>query len=155
MNSYRSFSSIETERFGFDLGKRILAKKPKTSALVLNLQGELGSGKTVLARGFLRALGVKTRVLSPTFLLIKSYKLKNKNFKKVYHLDCYRLKSERELLSLGLKEILTAKENLVLIEWGERLTSLARDKNVIKILLYHGKKSNERIIKIHENPFFD
>jgi len=149
MKTYRSFSSTETERLGYDLGKKILRKKPKISAIVLDLQGELGSGKTVLARGFFRALGVTARILSPTFLLIKSYELTKGNFKKAYHLDCYRLKSERELLPLGVKEILAAKENLVLIEWGERLTSSTRGKNVIKIRLYHGRKSNERIIKIH------
>ncbi|MCB6575211.1 tRNA (adenosine(37)-N6)-threonylcarbamoyltransferase complex ATPase subunit type 1 TsaE, partial [Phascolarctobacterium faecium] len=57
MKTYRSFSSAETEGFGYDLGKRILKKKPRTSAIVLGLQGELGSGKTVLAKGFFRALG--------------------------------------------------------------------------------------------------
>ena len=148
MKTYRSFSSTETEGLGFSLGKKILRKKPRASAVVLGLEGELGSGKTVLAKGFFKALGVKARILSPTFLLIKSYKLKKKNFRKAYHLDCYRLKSEREFLPLGVKEILAAKENLVLIEWINRLRSLARGKNVIKIGLYHGRKSNERIIKI-------
>lgn len=148
MKTYRSFSSVETEGLGYKLGRKILRKKPKTSAIVLGLQGELGSGKTVFTKGFLRALGVKSRILSPTFLLIKSYEPRKGNFKKAYHLDCYRLKSERELLPLGVKEILAAKENLVLIEWIERLRSLASGKNVIKIGLYHGRKSNERIIKI-------
>ena len=148
MKTYRTFSSRETERLGYDLGLRILNKKPKTSAVVLGLEGELGSGKTVLAKGFFRALGVKSGILSPTFLLIKSHELTKGNFKKAYHLDCFRLKSERELLPLGLTEILAAKENLVFIEWIERLESLASGKNVIKIRLYHGRKSNERIIKI-------
>lgn len=148
MKTYRSFSSNETERFGYDLGRKILTKKPKNSAVVLSLEGELGSGKTVLAKGFFKALGVKARILSPTFLLIKSYKLKRKNFKKAYHFDCYRIKNEKELVALGAKETLALKENIVLIEWADRLKSLARGKNVIKVKLYHGRKPKERIIKI-------
>ena len=151
MKTYHSFSSTETERLGCNLGRKISRENPRTSAIVLGLRGELGSGKTVFTKGFLGALGVKSRVLSPTFLLIKSYKLTKGNFKKAYHLDCYRLKSERELLSLGVKEILAAKENLVIIEWIERLKSPTRGKNVIKIGLYHGRKSNERIIKIQNS----
>lgn len=148
MKTYRSFSPTETERFGYDLGRKILKKKPKISAIILGLQGELGSGKTVLAKGFFRALGVTSRILSPTFLLIKSYKLKKKNFKQAYHFDCYRIKNWDELRFLGVKEILAAKENLVLIEWADRLKSLRGGKNVIKVKFYHGLKSKERIIKI-------
>ena len=149
MKTYRSFSSIETEGLGFNLGKKILTKKPRTSAIVLGLQGEFGSGKTVFAKGFLRALGVRLRILSPTFLLIKSYGLTKKNFKQVYHFDCYRIKDEKELRPLGAKEIFALKENIVLIEWADRLRSSTSGKNVIKVKLYHGLKSNERIIKIH------
>ncbi|MBI2033924.1 MAG: tRNA (adenosine(37)-N6)-threonylcarbamoyltransferase complex ATPase subunit type 1 TsaE [Candidatus Liptonbacteria bacterium] len=148
MKTYRSFSSTETERLGYDFGRKILRKKPKASAIILGLQGALGSGKTVFAKGLFRALGVRARILSPTFLLIKSYELKKKNFKQAYHFDCYRIKNEKELRLLGAKEILAAKENLVLIEWADRLKSLRGGKNVIKVKLYHGLKSNERIIKI-------
>ena len=102
-----------------------------------------------MATGFFRALGVTAKILSPTFLLIKSYKLKKNNFKKAYHFDCYRIKSEKELWSLGAREIFALKENIVLIEWADRLRSLRGGKNVIKVKLYHGLRSKERIIKIH------
>lgn len=108
-------------------------------ATVVALVGELGAGKTAFAQGFLKALGVKHPVISPTFLIIRNYS----NF---YHIDCYRLKKAEELLALGFKEILANPANIVLIEWPELVKKyLPKDTHWIKI--QHGDKKNIRIIR--------
>lgn len=105
---------------------------------VIALQGELGAGKTTFAQGFLKALGVKGPIVSPTFLIIRNYS----NF---YHIDCYRLKKAQELLALGLKEILANPENIVLIEWPE-LVKKYLPKDTCWITIKHGEKKTERIV---------
>jgi len=88
---------------------------------VVLLIGDLGAGKTTLVKGIAEGLGAarEEEVSSPTFTLIHEYG----NPVKVYHIDLYRLDTEREVESLGLDE-LWAKDRLVLIEWGERFPRL-------------------------------
>ena len=117
------------------------------------LQGELGAGKTTFSQGFARALGVKEKITSPTFVLMKIYELPchlspvTCHFRHFVHIDCYRLNSPKELADLGFKKILKDKTAIVLIEWAERVRRLL-PKNAIWVKFEHGEKHNERIIKI-------
>jgi tRNA threonylcarbamoyladenosine biosynthesis protein TsaE len=86
------------------------------NGLVLHLKGELGSGKTTLARGLIRALGHPGRVKSPTYTLVEPYSLLRLN---LYHFDFYRLKDRSEWLSSGLREHFNA-QSLCIVEWPER-----------------------------------
>lgn len=85
------------------------------------LRGELGAGKTTLVRGWAAALGAKDEVTSPTFTLVHEYQGTRV---RLYHLDLYRLETERELATLGLEEMLDAPDAVVLIEWGEKFPSV-------------------------------
>jgi len=124
--------------------------KKRSGALILALEGELGSGKTTFTQMLARELGVKEKVLSPTFVIMKKYgvpenRLGLKNF---YHLDCYRLDDSKEILALGFEEITKDKKNLVAIEWAEKIKEvlpadaiwlkfehLGEDKRKIKIVI--------------------
>ncbi|HEY0231016.1 MAG TPA: tRNA (adenosine(37)-N6)-threonylcarbamoyltransferase complex ATPase subunit type 1 TsaE, partial [Dokdonella sp.] len=83
---------------------------------IIHLAGELGAGKTTLARALLQALGVGERIKSPTYSLIESYRVGDLD---IHHLDLYRIADAGELEWLGLDE-LWSPATLVLIEWPER-----------------------------------
>jgi len=111
-----------------------LIKKPlKTKrAVIIGLEGELGSGKTRFVQGFAKGLGIRQRLTSPTFVLVKKYKLPKgrifnfqftiSNF--LYHIDCYRLSKPKDLLDLDFKEIVFNPQNIILIEWAEKIRSI-------------------------------
>lgn len=101
-------------------------------AVVVSLEGELGSGKTTFSQGFAKGLGVKERVLSPTFVIVKPYKIRNTRYEVFYHIDCYRLKKPEELLELGFKEIVENPNAIVLIEWGNRVKRIL-PKHTVRI----------------------
>jgi len=87
------------------------------------LRGDLGAGKTTLVKGIAAALGAADpeEVTSPTFTLVHEYEGPKV---KVYHLDLYRLETERDLATLGLDEMIAEPNALVLVEWGEKFPSI-------------------------------
>jgi tRNA threonylcarbamoyladenosine biosynthesis protein TsaE len=100
-----------TERLG-----NALAKVLNHEGAVLYLRGELGTGKTTLARALLQTLGHDGRVRSPTYTLVEPYDIGGRQ---VFHLDLYRLSGAEELEYLGLRD-LDPERDLILIEWPER-----------------------------------
>ncbi len=90
---------------------------------VVVLRGELGAGKTTLVKGWVEALGAGTadEVTSPTFTLVHEYAGVKE---KVYHLDLYRLETEREVATLGIEEMAQQPGAVVLVEWGEKFQSV-------------------------------
>ena len=86
------------------------------ASLIVYLKGDLGAGKTTLVRGFLRGLGYKGTVKSPTYTLIEPYRIAGKS---ICHLDLYRLADAEELEYLGVRDLLQ-EETVLLIEWPER-----------------------------------
>ena len=100
-------------------------KPRENSATVLALSGELGSGKTAFTQALAKELGVSDAVVSPTFVIEKIYKLPfGKRFRHLIHIDTYRLESEEELRSIGWDEIYSEPENLIVVEWPERVSGL-------------------------------
>lgn len=100
------------------MGERLAGERPK----IVCLYGELGSGKTTFVQGFARGLGITTRLLSPTFIIVRRYKLPEENF--FYHIDLYRTSSTADLEQLGLSEIFLDPAAYVVIEWAEKLGEL-------------------------------
>jgi tRNA threonylcarbamoyladenosine biosynthesis protein TsaE len=103
--------------------------KNKAASIVI-LSGNLGSGKTTFVQVLVKALGVYEKVLSPTFVFLHEHRIsetKNKKqktkraFKKLIHIDAYRIDSKRDFESLNIKSYLSEKNNLVFIEWGEKI----------------------------------
>ena len=86
-----------------------------TAPLVVTISGELGAGKTTLARAICRGYGVTDEVTSPTFTLVHQYAAPRSP---VYHVDLYRLSDPRDLTNIGWDELL-AEDALLLIEWPE------------------------------------
>ena len=122
-------SSSETKK----LGKTFAAKL--AGGDILALSGDLGSGKTTFVQGFARGLGIKARIISPTFILMRKYNIKleeskAQKLKNFYHIDLYRLEEniEREVVNLGLTEIWDWKENIIIIEWAEKIRGLIPKK---------------------------
>lgn len=155
MGKVFSYSSFQTKKIAGLLAKEISKTKFNSrGATVLALKGDLGAGKTTFTQGFLRGLGIKKKITSPTFVLVKCYKSNVSCFmfhapchKFAYHIDCYRIKKSKELIDLGLKEILNNPQNIVLIEWPERIKKIL-PKNTIWINFEHSKNINERAISI-------
>lgn len=94
------------------------------TATVVALQGDLGAGKTTFTQEVGKLLGIEENMHSPTFVIEKIYSIDYKNFKNLIHIDAYRLEKESELLHLGWQEIIKEKENLIFIEWPERVSGI-------------------------------
>ncbi len=115
-------------------------------AVVVALSGELGSGKTPFTQGFAKALGIKERITSPTFVLLKRFKMNDSRFKNFIHIDAYRFENSKEILDLGWKEMVNGSKNIILIEWAEKIKKIL-PKNCFWIKFKH-KGPRKRSIDI-------
>ena len=106
---------LQTQKLAVNLAKTLIAGD------ILCLYGNLGSGKTTFVQSLAKGLGINKRIISPTFIMIRQYKINRYNF---YHIDLYRTKTKEDLLSLGMDEILKDKNNIIAIEWAENLLDL-------------------------------
>ena len=149
MKVFISRSSAETKKFAEKLAKQIANRKAqsahRTHALVLALVGELGSGKTTFVQGFFKGLGIKKRALSPTFIIVRRFALRDSRFAHVYHVDAYRIKKPKELLKIGFKEILSDPKNIVLIEWADKIRKIL-PRRARWLSFSHGEAAHKRIL---------
>lgn len=143
---YFTKNFLKTENFGEEMAKKIL-KSSLPQAVVIGLLGDLGSGKTTFSKGFAKGLEVKEKILSPTFVILKRFKIAKCKHKNFYHLDCYRIEKEKEILDLGFKEIISNSQNIVCIEWADKIKNILPtdtlflhfemiDKNTRKIIAH-------------------
>jgi len=144
---YLTKNVSETRRLGKVLAEEILKIKPKEHALVVSMVGELGSGKTAFSQGFAMGLGVRQRTLSPTFIIARRYPIQTPRifFKYFYHIDCYRLKKADEISATGFEDLVSRPENIVLIEWADKIENNL-PKSRLQIFFRHIDKNSRQII---------
>jgi len=108
----------QTEDLAKMLASEILKhKNNKKQALVFGFVGNLGAGKTTFIQSFAKGLGIRSRLTSPTFVLMKKYN-------NLYHLDCYRIKDFKDILALDFAEIVNDFKNIIVIEWAEKIKKI-------------------------------
>lgn len=133
MKIYETHSEIETKK----LAQKIARKFKKG---VIALSGDLGAGKTTFVQGFAKGLGIKEKIISPTFVVIRQHKIPKSKYT-LHHVDLYRMEDIDDLRMLGLEEILSNPSNIVLIEWAEKAKKLLPESTVrIKFEVIHGNK---------------
>ena len=99
--------------------------KKKNKANIVALSGDLGAGKTAFVKSVAKHFGIKEEVTSPTFVIQKEYEIEdNEQFKKMIHIDAYRLENKLELEYLGWKEIIANPENIIFMEWPEQVNGI-------------------------------
>jgi len=138
MKSFQTHSAEETT----ELGRR-LAPDLKPGSIVL-LRGDLGAGKTTMVKGIAEGFQAAKAedVTSPTFTLIHEYRGPEVT---LYHIDLYRIDTQRELDTLALDDLMSSN-SILLIEWGEKFARFAKERDVEIAIEHHG--SDERSITI-------
>ena len=151
---YLSTSLYQTKKLGEKQGQQILKTNKhrallktetriKKTATIIAIEGELGSGKTTFVQGFAKELGIKEKILSPTFVIMKKFAIpsldlpsrrggRNSQFAILFHIDCYRIKKTKEILDLNFNEIISNPKNIIVIEWADRIKKIM-PKNIIWI----------------------
>lgn len=158
MDTFITTNFRETKKLGETLASELRGGE------IICLTGELGSGKTTFAQGVLRGLKIKGPYTSPTFVILKCYERKIRKsdqssafpllakarnsskpsfIQNIYHVDTYRV-GPKDILDLGWKEIISGKDNIVIVEWAERIKSIV-PKRAIWIKFKHKGKGNREI----------
>ena len=138
----------ETEKIAVDFVKKILKAPTKKEATVVLLEGELGAGKTAFTKAMAKTLGISEVVRSPTFIIQKTYRLENKKYNQLIHIDAYRFEEGREAKILELENLFKNPRNLIVIEWSQNIPSIikAGSRHIDFIFVDESKRK----IKIHD-----
>lgn len=133
-------SAQKTQGFGEEFARTLKGGE------VLGLVGGLGAGKTTFVQGLAQGLKINTKIISPTFILMRSYA--NPEGKNLFHIDLYRLEGEieKELTHLGVEEFWEKRDNIVVIEWADKAFDLL-PKNTIWIN-FEGNADEKRKITV-------
>ncbi len=168
MEKFITNSFKETQLIGAKLARKVLRANSQKTATVLALTGDLGAGKTTFLQGFAKGLGIKENVLSPTFIIMKKFqisnhksqinpnpkiqnskfdsnsRIQNTEYKFFYHFDLYRLETPKDLEFLNFPEIISSPQNIVAIEWPEKIKSIlgslslqAKQSKLISVTFNH------------------
>jgi len=137
-------SPEETINFGLTLAKK------SSGGQIYSLIGDLGGGKTHFTKGFALGLGLKNQISSPSFILMKIYKIKHRQIKYLCHVDVYRLKKPEEILEVGLDEYIGRKDTITVIEWANKIQKVLSPYKQ-KILHFKFMDKNKRKITINNS----
>ncbi len=130
-----SKSLQDTERIAREFAENLFTTlwKDRGEAVIIQLQGDLGSGKTTFVQAVAKAFGIRNTVTSPTFVLEKIYIIPPENskeggFQQLIHIDAYRLADKADLSSIGWERIIKESKNIIFIEWPERVDGAFPEK---------------------------
>lgn len=139
-NTLQTNSAQETQAIA-----KKFANKLHPGDIVL-LYGNLGAGKTTFTQGLAKGLGITRRIISPTFILMRTYEMANA--KTFYHVDLYRLEKDKEIEGIGFIEKIGIKDSIIVIEWPEKLQGYVPKKRwEIHIEDRGGEKREIQVIK--------
>lgn len=103
---------------------------------IMAVKGRLGAGKTTFVQALAKELGIKKTIQSPTFALMRSYKIfKRGRLKRLLHVDAFRIRDERDLLPLNLDEELSDKKTALVLEWPEKIKKWIERKKSIQVVI--------------------
>ena len=156
--SYLTNSPSRTKKIGESFAKNILKCNLTKRAVILGLIGDLGGGKTTFLQGVARGLGIKQAITSPTFVIMRKLKIprsrksslrdgRNHKFKNFYHFDCYRIQKPTEMLTLGFKEIISDPQNIVVLEWADKIRKMLHEDSLILEFEFIDKNTRKIIIR--------
>lgn len=143
-----------------DIAKKVLEEistiEDFSTATLVTLTGDLGAGKTSLVQEIAKQIGIKDVVISPTYVIMKSYQT-DKNFTQAFsgiflsvttlvHIDAYRLDDDKELANLGWDTIISNPENLIFIEWPEKVPELTKNPAISISLSHHTDDSRKMVL---------
>jgi len=137
--NYLTKSSNETKNIAAEIALRY-----KDHGGVILLTGELGSGKTTFTQGFAKALGIDQKIISPTFVLIRQHEISTE--KTLFHIDLYRMNENTDSKEIGLAEMAQNPNNIILIEWPERLTKLPENCLTVEIKIVSPMEREIRVV---------
>jgi len=129
----------ETQKLGFEFAHKLRGGE------VLALHGDLGSGKTTFVQGLAKGLGIAGHVISPTFIIMRTYAIRNSQFaiRNFYHVDLYRIEGEEDAEGLGLLDLFDDRENIVVIEWPDKIENLLPENRIDLYFEYKGDDKRE------------
>ncbi len=158
-NEFVTTSSLQTKKLG-----RLLAEELRGGEIIC-LSGDLGAGKTTFTQGLLQGLKIKGPYTSPTFAILKEYRIKKRTNSKdsmthdscsmihaVYHMDAYRIAS-KDLLELGFKDFAGKENSITIIEWPEKVKKIIPTSAVW--INFEWLSDKERKINITSNKFLN
>lgn len=141
---YYSNNHSDTEKLGKEFAQKL------SSGDVVFLYGELGAGKTTFVKGVAQGLGIASRIISPTFVILRQHMTENnkKGIQYLYHVDLYRLIEEKEITGIDLKDITEQDMGVTFIEWPE-----IADSSILPSwkLSFHSMTEDKREILIQQN----
>src|SRR5688572_9687162 len=130
MPKIKTKSAKDTQKIAENLAKNFKGG-------VIALSGPLGSGKTTFTQGFANGLGIKDKIISPTFVLIRQHPIPKDN-STLYHVDLYRLDDSSDFKNIGIEDLINSKNDIVLIEWAEKIKKILPKKTLwVKFEVVH------------------
>ncbi len=136
---FKSHTEKDTEKIAADIANLVKDFR------VICLYGEMGAGKTFFTKSLSKALGVTTRIISPTYIFVRTHKAKDIN---LYHIDAFRL-SELDNNN-EIKEILDDESAIIVIEWADKIKNILPEKRLdIEFIHKNNDEREIRVKKIH------